>query len=406
MSTSNFENELAASRKRLLSTIDGATDVTFIRLFGNIGDELIYAGARRLLASTHYREVSIRQLTGARGETAILAGCGGWCHAFHEMPALLRETERRFDRVIVFPSSFDTTEPSVRKALAESRATFFARERYSYEQIEKFCDAHLAFDTAFFFEFAPYCALAQGSLSAFRTDRESSTCSFPLNNDDISLTCETMDEWLWRIACCQTVQTDRAHVTIAAAMLGKRVRYQPSNYHKLTGIVEYALSGFDVQRLNDNEMSSGVLQARIATGSEVNWGDRILRSSREIAAIVPSGSRFILVDDDRLGTLPVGDRRSIPFLERGGFFWGPPSDSRTAIRELERLCEAEPACIIFAWPAFWWFDYYPELLTYLRERCRCLIDNDHLVGFALDSRVQRGEGDNDSSRRDVLTIST
>ena len=198
--TSNFENELAASRSRLLNTIDGAADVTFIRLFGNIGDELIYAGARQLLANTHYREISIRHLSGQSGHTAILAGCGGWCHAYHEMPALLRETERRFDRVIVFPSSFDTSVPSVRQALADSQATVFVRERQSYAQIEKLCHAHLAFDSAFFFDFAPYRATGQGPLTVFRTDQESCGCLVPRDNDDISTTCETMDEWLWRIA--------------------------------------------------------------------------------------------------------------------------------------------------------------------------------------------------------------
>ena len=38
------------SRDLLLGAIGEPEDLTFIRLYGNIGDELIYAGTRQLLA--------------------------------------------------------------------------------------------------------------------------------------------------------------------------------------------------------------------------------------------------------------------------------------------------------------------------------------------------------------------
>jgi exopolysaccharide biosynthesis predicted pyruvyltransferase EpsI len=53
-----------------------------------------------------------------------------------------------------------------------------------------------------------------------------------------------MDHWLWTIARHDTVATDRAHVMIAAAMLGKRVEYHGTNYHKVTAIAEYSLPAF------------------------------------------------------------------------------------------------------------------------------------------------------------------
>src|SRR3712207_1953271 len=52
---------IAESRERLLREISGSPDVTFIRAGGNIGDDLIHAGTRQLLASVFYEEVKLRK---------------------------------------------------------------------------------------------------------------------------------------------------------------------------------------------------------------------------------------------------------------------------------------------------------------------------------------------------------
>ena len=126
------------SRETLLSSLDGARDVTFVRSWGNIGDELIYAGIRQLLAGLDYTEVSLRNLDGVGGQLAILAGGGAWCRPFHEvLPGALPEIEDRFERVVIFPSSFDPSVDVVREALLATRARVFAREPVSYELIRE-----------------------------------------------------------------------------------------------------------------------------------------------------------------------------------------------------------------------------------------------------------------------------
>jgi GT2 family glycosyltransferase len=175
-------------------------------------------------------------------------GSGAWCGPFHEiMPAALTVLEARYARVIVLPSSFDVKVPAVRRALERSRAVVFARERESYAQIAPLCDARLAHDAAFFFDFAPYAIAGSGVLHAYRDDAEATGRS-PVepDNRDISMTLGSLDEWLWTIARHAEVHTDRAHVMIAAAMLGKRVRFHSTMTHKVTAIAEYALAGFDV----------------------------------------------------------------------------------------------------------------------------------------------------------------
>src|SRR5262249_53006595 len=67
------------------------------------------------------------------------------------------------------------------------------------------------------------------------------------------------------------------------------------------------------------------------------WQVRRRRAAAEIPALVPAGSTFILIDEDRLACPADASRRCVPFLERGGQYWGPPPDDQTALGEFERL---------------------------------------------------------------------
>jgi exopolysaccharide biosynthesis predicted pyruvyltransferase EpsI len=246
-----FSSLLRGSRRLLLSPIQGHNDLCFFRTYGNIGDRLINAGARQLLRSIQYHEVDIRFAGALRGDTAIVGGGGGWCKPWHDMPLLVRAVERNFRNVIIFPSSFDPRESSVRAWLKHTKARIFVREPKSLELISDYCSAILALDTAFFFDFRPYRRAGSGILQVFRTDREKSITGLPDRNEDISVTAADLDHWLHSIAQCAEVRTDRAHVMIAAAMLGKRVAFVESSYHKLRSIADYALKTYEVKHTPD-----------------------------------------------------------------------------------------------------------------------------------------------------------
>lgn len=234
-----LNNLIEQSRRKILAAIGDARDITYVRSFGNIGDRLMYAGTRRLLAEKQYREVSILQLEGVTGELALVASGGAWCHAHSHMTQNFPRVERQFERVIVLPSSYDISMPAVSEVLRSSQALFFARERISYEQIRDLCRAELVHDCAFFFDYSPYMRAGEGALYAYRTDEEAvPRAPHPLSQD-ISMTCEDLDEFLWLIARHEVVHTDRAHIMIAAANLGKRVYFLPSNYHKVPALAEW-----------------------------------------------------------------------------------------------------------------------------------------------------------------------
>jgi SAM-dependent methyltransferase len=110
---------------------------------------------------------------------------------------------------------------------------------------------------------------------------------------------------------------------------------------------------------------------------------RLQLATQEIAALIPPGNTFILVDQEQFRSAVAVGHHVIPFLERNGHYWGPPPDSITAIRELERLRRFGAHFIVFGWPAFWWLDYYSALHSYLRSEFRCVLHNDRLVAFDL-----------------------
>ena len=134
--------------------------------------------------------------------------------------------------------------------------------------------------------------------------------------------------------------------------------------------------------------------------NDVQWKDRYadvpagVREERrqvkmalsELASIVPTGQTFLLVDEARFGIESIEDRRALPFLEKNGEYAGAPGDDATAIAELGRMRERGARFVAFAWPAFWWLDYYKAFAAHVAEDMRPVFENDRLKVFAWKDR--------------------
>jgi SAM-dependent methyltransferase len=112
---------------------------------------------------------------------------------------------------------------------------------------------------------------------------------------------------------------------------------------------------------------------------------RIQLTAQDLADLIPKADKFILVDQEQLREYLALGRDAIPFLEHNGQYWGPPVDGPTATHELQRLRRSGAKFIVFAWPAFWWLDFYWDFTQYLQSRFSCALKNDRLVIFDLRS---------------------
>jgi GT2 family glycosyltransferase len=242
---------VARSAEALLDEIGDDRELTLVHGPSSISETLTRAGTFRLLQGRAYEVVGVDTLPLSSGDTALLLGSGGFCRPYHDwMPRALAIAELRFERVIVLPSSFDTSEDVVRSVLQRTRASVFAREAESLRQIQGLCRARAAHDCAFFFDYSGHPHRGEGTLNAFRTDREATEGELLVDdNDDISATAASLEQWLEAIESHAVVRTDRAHVMIAAALMGKEVEAAPCNYHKVQALATTWLRDFPVRMI-------------------------------------------------------------------------------------------------------------------------------------------------------------
>jgi len=272
------------SREEILEAIGSPADLTLVPGARGIGDELVAAGVRRLLAGAAYRELDLAELCGASGDTALFAGGGAFCRPHIALTSRsLAVAEMRFKRVIVLPSWLDADDDDVRRALVRTTATIFCSEPGSQERIASLCDTRLAHDCAFYFDFTSYVQSGSGVLNAFRSDG-GDTFPLPPDNDDISLTTPDLAAWLSAIAAHELVRTDRVHVMIAAALMGKRVQYPPSRHDALDSMAEEVLGGYRVARID--EKPRGDVRPQPAALDPA--GQQTLHQLRETALAMPA----------------------------------------------------------------------------------------------------------------------
>lgn len=118
-------------------------------------------------------------------------------------------------------------------------------------------------------------------------------------------------------------------------------------------------------------------------GGDATWFDLRHRymAAQDIAALVPPGSTFILIDHGWLGDHTPGGRHAVPLS-------GPTrqhsrvSDGAT-LQAVQQKREAGATFLVFAWPAFWWIDHNSALGHELHAKYRSLLENQRVTVFDL-----------------------
>jgi glycosyltransferase involved in cell wall biosynthesis len=154
-------------------------------------------------------------------------------------------------------------------------------------------------------------------------------------------------------------------------------RWMRDNVDKLSG---------DLVRATERLPAIGRFTARIYdwiwnTMDRRHWR----RAAAEIRQSTASEDIVLLADNCWFGYESLIGRRTFPFLEKDGQFFGVPANDGVAIEELERMRRVGATYVAFAWPALWWLNHYTELHRHLRSQYRPVFENKRLVVFDLHS---------------------
>jgi glycosyltransferase involved in cell wall biosynthesis len=156
----------------------------------------------------------------------------------------------------------------------------------------------------------------------------------------------------------------------------RKRRHREKFVHQCDALERHLRSMGVVPRADIWRIRKGVYDERVAADARA-----------EIAAFIPSGARYILVDENAFADAGAGglaDRpAAIPFLERNGEYWGRPDDDAMALHELERLRADGAQFVVFIWFTFWWLEHYRTFGSHLRSTYPCLLSNDRFVAFDL-----------------------
>lgn len=285
-------------RDVILDLADSEANVYYFVPAGNAGDALIHLGFHQLARSVGLRYTCVTSPNQVPDDSLVVFGGGGglaieWAPGGGETASpsaanigrLMRSTRR----LIIMPQSLNGYRDLI--AEMDHRVTLFLRERPSYELANQWAvggaSILLDHDTAFHLDANAFLSnygglrwrkprdtkdllrealyalvtarsAVRSEVAAFRADPER------LNTErsrsrlfDLSLIASfghstlvsseyTSYRFLKLISRYRHVRTDRLHIAIGAALLGKAVTLYDNSYHKCRGVFEFSLSNYHV----------------------------------------------------------------------------------------------------------------------------------------------------------------
>lgn len=227
---------------------------------GNWGDGLINFGTRQFLewAGLEYTEVHKNDTRKAladgvfKNAVVLMGGGGAWSRNFSRARNVTAEIADVARHVVVLPTTYDLPAVDARNV------TYFARDYVT--SLEVIPAAMFCHDMAFFADLAvPEPDERLWRLFAMRGDREGFGHDqlFPLNFDVSMLgdgDYKFVSPMFNILNNFKIITTDRMHLAVAGAMLGRKVNLVVGNYSKSSDVFQSSLRGsFPNVQLRDIE---------------------------------------------------------------------------------------------------------------------------------------------------------
>lgn len=223
--------------------------VDFFRFPGNYGDSLIWHGTKILLSSLNILEQYVDISSQKYNNVLFIDGGGNLVDYYSDVRDFLIKKSSLYDEIIILPHTiFGEKQIQVLNNIS-SKLTVFCREKISAKFLEDnliHAGVYLWHDCAFYNKFYPVSS-GRDILNAFRSDKESILKILPESNIDLSYNgyaTKPLNELINVLQKYEQINTDRLHIAIGAALLGKQARLFPNSYYKNKAVFDYSLKRF------------------------------------------------------------------------------------------------------------------------------------------------------------------
>ncbi len=233
--------------------------VTYIPNHGNAGDALIAAATYQLFEKHHINYItkfSDAEIETIEGGIVFYGGGGNLVPHYHRGEECITKALPRCDQLVILPHTIQGHYRFLHHL--PSKVTIFCRDLNSYHYVKSIYSepeqVYLCDDLAFHFDYQPYQNQGKGIANMFRLDVEKTSITIPADNIDLSSaikippmdSIETRykflaDAFVKYIAQYEVVNTNRLHIAIAAAHLGKKVTLHANSYWKNEAVFQLSM---------------------------------------------------------------------------------------------------------------------------------------------------------------------
>jgi exopolysaccharide biosynthesis predicted pyruvyltransferase EpsI len=245
---------------------------------GNWGDALIRFGTEKFLNDwkipyqriypQRYPFDRLKYLKGKIFPSVLLCiGGGAWCGHYPHMAKAVATISARhiFDKIIVLPSTYDRTFdiPGV---------IFFRRDQM--QSRDAMPSSIFCHDLAFYIGRLNSLQPTQHVIHCFRTDIESANVHIlPIGNRDLSnegIDTDDVTPFFRTLESYSEVHTDRLHIGIGTALLGRKLHLYPGKYFKNRAIYRASLQPY-FENVVWNEHSNQLLTKEYNDPDALNY---------------------------------------------------------------------------------------------------------------------------------------
>ncbi|WP_394730876.1 polysaccharide pyruvyl transferase family protein [Altererythrobacter sp. GH1-8] len=259
----HFQAPFEALRSHFLDLPYGL-NVHLIRNHGNFGDALIRYGTERFLEDIGAKVTKLDTMPFTRPRKyriileclrthipigrphIVYSGSGAWYEAYANAPSRVALCSKFARDVMVLPTTYSGTFDK------HQNVTYWARDHF--ESLQSMPQAKFCHDMAFYLALVEPDRLLPNRTPpdrdlfiCFRVDVEKNFSGrVPQSNFDLSNSGKDNDDaqdFLRHIDQYERVITDRLHVAIGAALLGKEVKLVSNSYFKIRAIFDSSIKG-------------------------------------------------------------------------------------------------------------------------------------------------------------------